>query len=217
MLFHPGCKPQRPVGPVTLLTLATSSEDPSNEQQQRAAVGCSKTLLGVGRATVPSGSQQLDAAQISPQQPSPGNEELQAKSSGEGLKPDSAAGHGPNSTQEEVRRGAAAESLVVLVWVHPAAAKEAWATLKELTQGLGISCTSRSADTDNSRLEQSAFTLQELFCFFLVSCLCSCWCVHSCTRVNNKSYTTAVLPLAHTCLRSAGQLVRLQSCSVSAA
>lgn len=173
MLFHPGCKPQRPIGPIALLTLATSSEDPSNEkqQQQQAGVGCNKTLVGLGRAAVPSGSQQLDAAQITPQQPSLGHEELQGNLSRERLNSDSTAKSGPSRTQEEVRGGAAAETLIVLVWVHPAAAREAWQTLKDLARGLGISCISRSANTECYRLTHSAFTVQELFCCFL--CLVS--------------------------------------------
>lgn len=188
MLFHPGCKPQRPIGPITLLALAITSENPSNEhqqqQQQKAAVGCNKTLVGLGRAA--GEGQQLDAAQGSPEQPSPGDEELQGKLSEEGQKSDNAAGSGPIRTHEEVLGGAAAETLIVLVWVHPAAAKEAWATLKDLAQGLGISCTSRSADTEYYRLAHSAFIVQELSCSSGVS---HCWHLERCTA---SSYTHSI-------------------------
>ena len=153
MLFHPGCKPQRPIGPITLQTLAISqdkSATPGTEHQQQAAVGCGKTPVGCGRTSNPSENQQLGVAQLGPEQLSAQEEEAQAKSSGEHPDPDREAkiGHAnPSRGQEEVGGSAAAEALTILVWVHPAAAREAWKTLKGLAEGFGIGCTSRSVET----------------------------------------------------------------------
>lgn len=44
---------------------------------------------------------------------------------------------------------ASAELLIVLVWVHPAAAGQAWKTLKDMAQALEIWCTSRSVETQH--------------------------------------------------------------------
>ena len=150
MLLHPGCKPQRPIGPITLQTLAISrskSAIPGNEQQQLAAAGCGKTPVGCGRTPGPSENEQLGVAQLGPEQLPPNKEEIQAKSSGEHPNPDREASSGhanPTRGQEEVGGSAAAETLTVLVWIHPAAAREAWKTLKEVAEGLVIGCTSRS-------------------------------------------------------------------------
>ena len=166
MLFHPGCKPQRPIGPITLQTLAISqnrSAVPSNEELQ-AAVGCGKALLGLARTPNPSELQQPGVAQLDPEQLFPKKEESQAKLPAEHPNPDSTASTShanPSRGQDEARESAAAETLILLVWVHPAAAREAWETLKDLAEGLGIGCTSRSVEAQyipNSQLCKFAST-----------------------------------------------------------
>ena len=153
MLFHPGRQSQQPIVPSTLQTLATSqnkSASPSSDHQQQAAVGSGTALTGLSRVPVPREAQQIGVAQPKPKQLSPKKEKFQAKSSGEHPNPDSAttAGHAnPSRGHDGVGGSVAAESLTVLMWVHPAAAREAWKTLTNLAQGLGIGCTSRSVET----------------------------------------------------------------------
>lgn len=164
MLFHPGYKPQRPICPITLQTLAISqnkSAVPSNEHQQQGAVSCDTALLGLDKTANPSKFQPLGVAQLGPEQLFPKKEG--GKLPGAYPNPDSAASTShanPSEGQEEGRGSAAAETLVVLVWVHPAAAREAWKTLKDLAEGLGIGCTSRSVEAQcipNSQLCKFAF------------------------------------------------------------
>ena len=71
VLFHPGCKPQQPIGPITLQTLAASqnkSAIPSGECQQEAAVGCDKTLVAHGRTSLLSEDEQMGVAQLGAEQ-----------------------------------------------------------------------------------------------------------------------------------------------------
>lgn len=150
MLFHPGSKPQRPIAPITLLTLAIStskSTDPSTEQQQ-SPLGGSQPLVGLGTTPYPSVAHLSGLAHVNPVQPSQNQENLPGKLAGEPPNPDGSPGDGhanPSRGKEHAYPRAAAETLTVLLWVHPAAAREAWETLKVTAQGLDIGCFSRSA------------------------------------------------------------------------
>ncbi|DBA80306.1 TPA: hypothetical protein ACH3X2_007435 [Trebouxia sp. C0005] len=96
ILIHPGPKPQRPIAPVTLLTLTATSPN----------------LLDL-RATADSPI--VDFCTVAAQT-------------------DPRAG--------TLDSGADLEPLRVLVWVHPAAAKEAWAILKEFAAKENVNCVS---------------------------------------------------------------------------
>ena len=145
MLFHPGCKRQRPIAPITLLTLAIStsgSADPTTEQQQQTLLDGRETLGGLGSTLNPNVAHPCGTAQIHPVQAPEGQGNSPGKLASDQPNPDSASmgGHA-NPTRET---DDAAQTLVVLLWVHPAAAREAWETLHDLAQGLDIGCFSRS-------------------------------------------------------------------------
>ncbi|KAL3145711.1 hypothetical protein ABBQ32_003243 [Trebouxia sp. C0010 RCD-2024] len=145
MLFHPGCKPQRPIAPITLLTLAISSSrfaDPSTEQRQKPPLVGIETLAGtLGSTPNPSVAHLSAPAQTHPVQLPQGQEISQGKLAEEQAKPDRASRSGLANPTRETE--GAAETLIVLLWVHPAAAKEAWETLHDLAQCLDIGCSSR--------------------------------------------------------------------------
>lgn len=148
MLFHPGCKPQRPIAPISLLTLAISANkvaDPSTEQRQKPPLGGSETLAStLGSTPNPSVAHLSGLAQTHPVQPPQRQEISQGTLAEEQLDSEKASRSGLAHPTRDTKD--AAETLTVLLWVHPAAAKEAWETLYNLAEGLDIRCSSRSAN-----------------------------------------------------------------------
>lgn len=168
MLVHPGPKPQRPIAPITLLTLtATLSNlpDPRAAADSPSADFCtvgeeSSNILQqpnpreetsvLGTATQQQAGQQAtqqQAMQQATQQQAVARPELtqlaeDAKQKASDTSACAAAAQtNPRAGTREL--GANLETLTVLVWVHPAAAKEAWATLEEFAAKEDVQCVSR--------------------------------------------------------------------------
>ena len=141
MLYHPGFKIRQPIAPISLLTLDNSHSHLANPWPQRHEQirKGSQTPAGLSGGPEPSMSQQISAPSTTQLEEPALNESPQGKMT----EPVSSRPN-PSPGQEPCGIGEA-ETLTVLVWVHPAAAKEAWETLREIAQGLGTSCTSRSA------------------------------------------------------------------------
>ena len=84
--------------------------------------------------------------------------------------------HQQQQGEEDAKKGLdglEAEILTVLVWVHPAAAREAWQILRECAQSVGISCDSRlachkfeSAHRDCLHFPPCFFALPWAGCFY---------------------------------------------------
>lgn len=148
ILYHSGCGIRQPIAPISLLTLGTSASHLANAQQQRhEQIGKgSQKLAGLSGVTDFTMNQQTSPPQIIHlEEPS-----SETNPEGKVVEPVNPKG-GPDcsrpnpSADQEALSSAQAETLTVLVRVHPAAAREAWETLSKLAQGQGIGCTSRSA------------------------------------------------------------------------
>ncbi|KAL0040408.1 hypothetical protein WJX77_006269 [Trebouxia sp. C0004] len=160
MLLHPGPKPQRPIAAITLLTLTTTlpnAPDPrataDSQSVDFCTVGQEAIYLhlpnpGQDNSVLGTDSQQQamqnEAQKVAGAQPELTQlaEDAQHKAS------DTSASA---ATQTDFRAGtlelgADLETLRVMVWVHPAAAKEAWATLKEFAAKEDVHCVSRVPD-----------------------------------------------------------------------
>ncbi len=157
MLVHPGPKPQRPIAPITLLTLAATLPnlpDPRATADSQSVDFCTvgkeainlqqpnprEDTSDLGTAT------QQQAMQNEAEKPAGAESELlqvaeNAKQKASDMSAPAAAQTDPRAGNTEL--GADLETLRVLVWVHPAAAKEAWATLEEIAAKENVKCVSR--------------------------------------------------------------------------
>ncbi len=157
MLVYPGPKPQRPIAPISLLTLAATL---SNLPDPRAAADSqSVDFCAVGKEAV--NLQQLNPGDdtsvlrtATQQQAMQSEAERVTSTESELTQPAEDARQKATDTSESaaaqtdprtgtLELGGDLETLRVLVWVHPAAAKEAWATLKEFAAKQNVKCVSR--------------------------------------------------------------------------
>ena len=157
ILVHPGPRPQRPVAPINLLTLTatlpnlldlratadspsvdfcTVGEEAIHLQQPNPQEDSSILWTATQQQAMQNEAQ--DAAGAEPEL-AQGAEDTQQKASDTSA----AAAAQTDSRAGTLDLGADLETLRVLVWVHPAAAKEAWATLKEFAAKKNVECMSR--------------------------------------------------------------------------
>ncbi|KAL0019086.1 hypothetical protein WJX79_007648 [Trebouxia sp. C0005] len=160
ILVHPGPRPQRPVAPINLLTLTatlpnlldlratadspsvdfcTVGEEAIHLQQPNPQEDSSILWTATQQQAMQNEAQ--DAAGAEPEL-AQGAEDTQQKASDTSA----AAAAQTDSRAGTLDLGADLETLRVLVWVHPAAAKEAWATLKEFAAKKNVECMSRVPD-----------------------------------------------------------------------
>ena len=157
ILIHPGPKPQRPIAPVTLLTLTATS--PSLPDPRVTADSPYVDFCTIGEEAIhlqqPNPREDTSILGTATQQQAMQNE---AKSAA-GTEPELAQGAEDSQQKASDKLASAAaqtdpragtldsgadlEPLRVLVWVHPAAAKEAWAILKEFAAKENVNCVSR--------------------------------------------------------------------------
>jgi len=163
LLQHPGPRPHRPIAPVTLLTLSNSlpnlqnpsapagsqeTQTPSADPQGPGEVSGSQANPNpstsqqtvMQNAHKPAAAQQTGAAKLDRVQPDPEATLSRPWPNPPGLSPVQQTN--PGNQAHELK--ANSETLKVLLWVHPAAAKEAWDTLKEFADREGVACQSRS-------------------------------------------------------------------------
>ncbi len=157
MLVLPGPKPQRPIAPITILTLAATLPnlpDPRAAADTQSVDFC--TVGGeafdlqqpnprddtsvLGTATQQQ-AMQNEAEKVAGSQPELTQVAEDAQQKASDTSASAAAQTDPRAGTVEL--GATLETLRVLVWVHPAAAKEAWATLKEFAAKEDVQCVSR--------------------------------------------------------------------------
>lgn len=154
MLYHPGSNPRRPIAPITLLTLTAS---PANLHNPETEIGKQQTLFTstgeqgfaniIGSesnldpvACQPSTAEQQDqSADLVSAQPDPMevSDDLEANPS------TATAAQQADASTAEQGMGANPETLTLLIWVHPAAAREAWETLSACANQQGVRCVSR--------------------------------------------------------------------------
>ena len=158
MLVHPGPKPQRPIAPITLLTLAATLPnlpDPNAAADTQSVDFCTVGEEGFnnlqqsnpreGTSVLGTATQQQamqdDAQEVCDVQPELTQiaEDAQQQASD----PSTSAAAQTDLRAGNPELGADMETLRVLVWVHPAAAKEAWATLEEFAAKEDVHCVSR--------------------------------------------------------------------------
>jgi hypothetical protein len=157
MLVHPGPKPQRPIAPVTLQTLTATLPnlpDPKATADSQSfdfcTVGKEATVLQqpnpwedtslLGTATQHQ-AMQNEAQKVAGAEPEVMQLAEDAQQKASDTSASAAAQTDPTAGTPELR--ADLETLRVLVWVHPAAAKEAWATLEKFAAKENVKCVSR--------------------------------------------------------------------------
>ena len=158
MLVHPGPIPQRPIAPITLLTLSATlpnlpdpraaadsesvgfcilgEEGFNNLQQPNPQEDTSVLGTATQQQAMQSKAEQVDDAQAELTQLAEDAWQKALETSAS-----AAAETDPWAGTQEL--GADLKTLRVLVWVNPAAAKEAWATLKEFAAKGDVHCVSR--------------------------------------------------------------------------
>ncbi len=157
MLVHPGPKPQRPIAPISLLTLTVTL--PKLPDPRATADSPSVDLCPVGEEAVnwqqpnpredtsvlgtatQQQAMQNEAEKVAGAQPELTQVAEDARQKASDTSASAAAQTDPRAGTLEL--GADLETLTVLVWVHPAAAKEAWATLEEFAAKENVKCVSR--------------------------------------------------------------------------
>lgn len=156
MLYHPGSNPRRPIAPVTLLTLAAT---PANLHNSETEIGKQQTLfttagdqgfaeivrskfsLDPGARQQSNGEQHDRSADVANAQSDPMelSDDLEANPS------NATAAQQADASTAWQDMGANPVTLTMLIWVHPAAAREAWETLSACANKQGVRCVSRYA------------------------------------------------------------------------